>query len=107
FLLFLATRPMLASLVISFPYWDFMTPPRWIGLENYREMFFEDERFWKSLFNTFYFTAFVVPAGVAVPFMAEMLLNTRVAMRGFYRTAFYLHSIVPVVAGSVLWLWLL
>jgi multiple sugar transport system permease protein len=107
FLLFLAVGPMIASLVISFTYWDIMTPPRWIGLENYREMFFEDERFWKSLWNTLYFTLFVVPAGVTIPFLAAMLLNTRVAMRGLYRTAFYLPSIVPVVAGSVLWLWLL
>lgn len=107
FLLFLAIGPMFASLLISFTYWDIMTPPRWIGLENYREMFFEDERFWKSLWNTFYFTAFVVPTGVAIPFMAAMLLNTKVGLRGFYRTAFYLPSIVPVVAGSVLWLWLL
>ncbi len=103
----MAVGPIIASFVISFTYWDVMTPPQWIGLENYREMFFHDPLFWKSLWNTLYFTAFIVPLGTIVPFLVAMLLNSRIRGMPIYRTCFYLPSIVPVVAGSVLWLWIL
>ncbi len=107
FLLLMAIGPIVASFVISFTYWDVMTPPQWIGLENYREMFLEDDLFRRSLWNTLYFTAFVVPLGTVVPFLVAMLLNSKIRGMHIYRTCFYLPSIVPVVAGSVLWLWLL
>lgn len=107
FLLLLAIGPMLASLAISFTYWDMLTPPKWVGLANYREMFFDDPLFWHSLWNTLYFIAFAVPAGTILPFLMALLLNERVPIRGFYRTAFYVPSIIPLVAASVLWLWLL
>ena len=107
YLVFLAAGPILASFLISFTYWDVLTPPRWAGLDNYKEMLFEDPLFWQSLWNTLYFTAFVVPLGVVLPFLAAMLLNTEVRGMPVYRTCFYLPSIVPVVAGSVLWLWML
>lgn len=107
YLLFLAVGPIIASLLISFTAWDVLTPPQWVGLDNYREMFFEDPLFWKSLWNTTYFTLIVVPLATILPLLVAMLLNAKVRGQGFFRTFFYLPSIVPVVASSILWLWLL
>lgn len=107
YLLLLAIGPMIASFILSFTYWDMLTPPVWVGLENYHEMLFEDPLFWKSLQNTLYFTLFTVPAGTILPFLVAVALNQGVRLQGFYRTAFYIPSILPVVASSMLWLWLL
>ncbi|MDI6784706.1 MAG: sugar ABC transporter permease [bacterium] len=106
-LLIFTLGPMFASFFIAFTDWDIMTHPVWIGLANYKEIFTDDPLFWKSLGNTVYYTAFAVPLGLVGSFLLALLLNTKVKGLSFFRTAFYLPAIVPAVASSMLWLWIL
>jgi multiple sugar transport system permease protein len=64
-----------------------------------------DEKFWISIYNTLAFTVFMVPLGIVFGLCLALLLNMRVKGLAFYRTIFFLPSIVPLVASSVLWLW--
>lgn len=105
FLIFTA-GPMLASLAISFTEYDILSPPKFVGLENYREMA-TDPRLWLSLRNTFLYTALHVPLSMGVALGLALLLNQVGRAAGFFRTAFYLPSITPAVAVGTLWLWLL
>lgn len=98
--------PMAASLYYSFCRYTGLKPPVWAGLSNYSHML-HDPMLRTVLWNTFYYTAFAVPLGVATAFLLAVLLNAKVRGLAFFRTIFYLPSIVPVVASSVLWLWLL
>ncbi len=77
----------------------------WIGLENYRHMA-ADTVFWQSLRNTLFYTALSLPLGMIVSLLLAMLLNTKVRGMTVFRVIFYLPSIIPVVAGSMLWLWI-
>ncbi|WP_307000392.1 carbohydrate ABC transporter permease [Lederbergia panacisoli] len=105
FLAFTLT-PFIMSLYYSFTDYDIIQAPVWVGLENFRELF-QDKLFWKSLYNTFYYTLIFCPLGVIVGVSLALLLNLKVRGMAIYRTIFYLPSIVPFVASSILWLWLL
>ncbi|HWD39038.1 MAG TPA: sugar ABC transporter permease [Fimbriimonas sp.] len=99
--------PILASLYYSFCSYDGIRPPRWTGLQNYHRMFFEDDLFFKALYNTLYMVVFGVPLSLLCGLGVALLLNQKVRGISLYRTIFYLPSITPVVANSILWLWLL
>jgi multiple sugar transport system permease protein len=105
-LLWFTAYPILASFYYSFNDYNVFQPPEWIGLANYRDMLFRDDRFWYSLYNTVYYVGFAVPLGVAFAFFLASILNMKVGGLAFYRTIFFIPSIVPLVATSILWLWI-
>jgi multiple sugar transport system permease protein len=106
FLMF-SIYPLVMSVYYSFTDYNVVQPPVWSGLNNYEELFFEDPLFWTSLYNTLYFTLFSVPLSLAVSLGIALLLNMKIPAMSVYRTIFFLPSIVPLVASSVLWLWVL
>ena len=70
-------------------------------------MFTDDPLFWKSLGNVLYYTVLAVPLGIVFGVGLALLLDARVKGQSVYRTLFFIPSIVPAVASSVLWMWLL
>jgi multiple sugar transport system permease protein len=100
--------PMVASLVLSFAMWNGLQEARWVGLQNYRELFGPDGgALSKSLSNVLYLAAVGVPLGLATSLSVALLLNSAVRGIRFYRAVFYLPSIVPGIASAVLWVWIL
>ncbi|MGB2819632.1 MAG: extracellular solute-binding protein [Phycisphaerae bacterium] len=98
--------PIVLSAVYSLTRYEILTPATWAGLRNYRELFTEDRYFLKAMWNTFYFAAVSVPVNVTLALGLAMLLNRRIGGRALYRTCFYLPTVMPMVAGSLLWMWL-
>ncbi len=98
--------PILFSIVISFCDYDILNPARLAGLANYRWMFSQDPLFWKSLWNTLYMVL-GIPLGMAASLGIALLLNQKVRGVAVWRTFFYLPSIIPAVASSILWIWIL
>ncbi len=99
--------PLVMSVYYSLCHYNIITPATFAGLDNYRELFFHDEVFWKSVYNTLYFTAFSVPLSLFLAIGLAVLLNRAVKGLSVFRTIFFLPTIVPVVASAVLWLWVL
>lgn len=104
FLVF-ALYPFLSSLYYSFTSFDMLSPPKWIAFGNYGRLL-HDPLFWRSLYNTLYYTIISVPVSTVLAIAVALLLNMKVHGQSIYRTIFYLPSVVPIVASSVLWLWL-
>jgi len=98
--------PMIASLYYSFTEYHIKNPPLWIGLQNYTDML-ADQRFYKGLVNTGYMVVIGVSLGLVLSFMCAVLLNLKVRGQSIYRVMYYLPSIVPTVAGSLLFMWIL
>ncbi|MBE3123845.1 MAG: sugar ABC transporter permease [Planctomycetes bacterium] len=98
--------PVLASVWFSLCDYDIIAPARFVGPANYLELI-HDQRFIRGLWNTLIFTVFVVPISMLTALVLAFLLNLKLRGQAFYRTIFFLPSIVPIVASSVLWLWLL
>jgi multiple sugar transport system permease protein len=98
--------PMVASFIYSFNIYHPRQPNEWIGLLNYANML-GDDQFWKSLSNTLYMVAIGVPLTLLASFFCAVLLNLKVRGQSIYRVIYFLPSIVPTVASTILWLWIL
>lgn len=98
--------PMIASLVISLTDWTIGGKPSFVGLANYQRMFTADDSFYKSLWATLYYTLGAVPLLLIVAFAVALLLNQPVRGQAVFRVIYYLPAIVPIVANSMLWIWL-
>jgi multiple sugar transport system permease protein len=96
---------MIYSVWLSMTDWDLIRSPRFVGGANFVRMA-NDSLFYKSLWVTLYYTAFHVPLTLVLAFLVALLLNTNTRGIAFFRTLYYLPSIVPAVANSVLWIWI-
>jgi multiple sugar transport system permease protein len=95
--------PMIASLYLSFTNYSLIQAPEFIGLDNYVRMF-NDPRLHKSLVVTFTYVIVGVPAQLIVALAIAMLLNEGMKGLAFYRSIFYLPSMLGAsVAIAVLW----
>jgi multiple sugar transport system permease protein len=97
--------PMISSLYYSFTEFNIFSPPEWIGLSNYSELF-GDDVFYKSVNNTLYMTVIFVPLSIVLSLFMAILLNTKIRFQGIFRTLFYIPSVLPLVATSMLWMWM-
>jgi multiple sugar transport system permease protein len=102
----LSGGPMLFSAIMSFTRYDVLSDAVFIGTQNYRDLFSpgKDPLFYKSLGNTL-FMVLGVPLGMIVGLGVALLLSARVRGMSMYRTLFFLPAIMPVVAASILWIW--
>ncbi|MFC8151512.1 sugar ABC transporter permease [Bacillus paralicheniformis] len=96
--------PMGASLFLSFTSYDLFTAPKWVGLDNYKAMLTDDEKYWVSLKVTFYYVLAGVPLRLAFALFIAVILNRAEKGVGIYRTLFYLPSIIGgSVAVAIMW----
>ena len=97
--------PFLASLYYSFTFYPVLRSPRWLGWDNYVNLF-DDPRFLRSLWNSTYYALGAVPLGAIFGILLAMLLNMKVRGLSTFRTIFFLPSITPTVAAAIVWLWM-
>ena len=102
FLLFFV-GPAFSSLIYSFADYNSITPPKWIGFDNYANLF-DDAVYKKSLTNTLFFVLIAVPITVTFQVLVSVVLNAEVKGIRFFRTVFYLPYLVPPVATVIIWL---
>jgi multiple sugar transport system permease protein len=105
-LLVFTAGPMLASLWLSFCHYD-LVEYHYIGLKNYQHLWRSDPLFWKSVTVTATYTLISVPLGLTGSLLLALLLNQRLLGRGLVRAVFYVPTLVPAVASSFLWSYLL
>jgi multiple sugar transport system permease protein len=98
--------PVCASVYFSFCDYDVLSRPVWVGTLNYSDMV-TDSVFWKSLYNTLYYAFFSLPLCLVIALLVAVLLNQQVKGRSAFRATYFLPSLVPVVASSMVWLWIL
>lgn len=98
--------PLVSSIFYSFTRYDLVRPAVWIGLDNFKEIFTDDPRFWTVVYNTLYYVGISVPLGVVVAFLMASLLNTKLVLRSTFRAIFYIPSIVPAVCSAMVWLFI-
>lgn len=95
--------PMGISLYYSFCDYNILSPPTFVGLKNYINMF-SDETFYKALKVTIFYAFISVPMRLVFALFVAVLLLKSSKLNGFYRTIYYLPSIIGgSVAVSILW----
>ncbi|MHB0856100.1 MAG: carbohydrate ABC transporter permease [Anaerolineae bacterium] len=98
--------PFFAGLYYSMTEFDALTPPRWLGLRNYINVF-SDPLAKLAVSNTFYYVGLAVIPGVIASLLLALLLNQKVKGIALFRTLFYIPSIVPAVASIALFRYIL
>ncbi len=99
--------PILVSAYYSFTSYELMSAPKWIGIDNYQRAFSADDLFWTSLGRTFLYTLFYVPAAIVGALLLAVMLNQKLIGTNTYRTIFFMPSLIPAVALTVVWTYLL
>ena len=99
--------PILASVLLSMSEWNIITPPHWLGTQNYREMLFEDRTFWVSIRVTLKYMLLSVPLYLVCGLLLSLLLNLKIRGINLFRTILFLPSVLSGVAVAVLWVALL
>ena len=99
--------PMGMSFYYSLCRYDVLRIPQFIGLDNYKELFFSDTYFWHSIWNTLFYTALRTPLSIIGSLLLAVLVNQALKGVRIFRTIYFIPSIITGVALSVLWLWLL
>ena len=103
-MLCLTLGPILASFYLSLTSYDMFNPPHWIGFDNYVKMFTEDRRYYQALKVTFTYVFLSVPLKLAFALAIAMLLNRGLKGLGFYRSIYYLPSLLGgSVAVAIMW----
>lgn len=98
----LTIYPMILSFYYSFTDYNILQEPIFVGFKNYKDVF-SDQLFYTSLYNTLYYVVIGVPLGMAVGLAIALLLNKEVKFMATFRTLYYMPSIVPLIATTILW----
>lgn len=97
--------PIGFSLYLCFTEWNFINPPKFVGLTNFQAVFSED-LFSRSLGNTFVLVAGIVPLTMGVSLFLALLTNRPIFALGAYKMAFFLPMVTASVAITLVWYWL-
>lgn len=99
--------PIARSAYLSLYRWDVRTPLRqYVGTANFTTLL-HSPLFWKVMRNTAFFSAVSVGASLVIALALALALNRNLRGRAFYRAAFFYPTIIPMVAASVIWVWIL
>lgn len=104
--LILTLGPILSSLWLSFTKYDVVNPPEFVGLANYTYLIARDPSFWPSVQVTVLFALVSVPIGLALSLGVALLLNAPIKLRGIFRTVYFLPSLLPAAASSIVWIYI-
>lgn len=97
--------PVICSFGLSFTKWDLLNPIEFVGLDNYIGIFTEP-LFYKILINTIVFAVSTSVFGVIIPLVLAAILNGKIRGSEFYKTAYFLPFITPMIVIGVIWEWI-
>ncbi len=94
--------PIFFSFGLSTLNWDLISEARFVGLRNFR-LLASDQLFWKSVWNTIYYTALAVPMNIIFSLSIAMLLNNKIKGMDIYRVIYFIPVITSINAVSIVW----
>jgi len=105
FLAFLA-YPLLFAFYLTFHEWAIIAPEKpFVGLRNYARLL-QDDVFWTSMKNVLVYLSINLPAQMILSLALALLVNQKIRFRGFFRSVFFMPSVVSGVVVSTVFLWL-
>jgi multiple sugar transport system permease protein len=105
FVLVFTVFPLGQMVWMSFHNWPLISPPRFVGLDNYRRAF-TDNQFWVSFVFTLKYTAIITPVLIVGGYLLALLTAQNSPLRRFTRTVIFIPVVIGLGASSLLWYWL-
>lgn len=97
--------PVICSFGLSFAKWDLLNPITFVGFDNYKTIF-NDSIFYKILINTVVFAVSTSVFGVIIPLILAAIINSKIRGAEFYKTAYFLPFITPMIVIGIVWQWI-
>lgn len=97
--------PVICSFGFSFIKWDLLKKPEFVGFDNYIKIF-TDPLFGKILLNTIVFALSTSILGVIIPLILAVILNSKIRGSEFFKTAYFLPFITPMIVIAIIWQWI-
>ncbi len=97
--------PIFCSFTLSFTRWDLLNPIEYVGLSNYKAVLTEPV-FIKILINTFVYAVSTTVFGVLIPLILASAINSKIKGSEFFKTAFFLPFITPMIVIGIIWEWI-
>ena len=97
--------PVVISVVLRFTSYNIIQPPSFAGLDNYKQLFLDDDVFQTCVRNTLLFAFIAGPVGLAASFILAWVIN-QMKLRSLFAIAFYAPSITSGIAMSTVWLYI-
>jgi len=97
--------PIFCSFGLSFTKWDLLNDIQYVGLQNYKDVFTEPVLV-KILVNTFVYAISVTVLGVTIPLVLAYILNCKIRGANFFKTAYFLPFITPMIVIGIIWEWI-
>lgn len=97
--------PVFASFGLSFFDWNLLNSPKFVGTDNYVELFKEPE-FFQVLSNTIIFAVFTTVFAVIIPLILADILNKKFKFSDFFKTAYFIPFITPMLVVALVWQWI-
>jgi len=98
--------PIIASIYLSLTSYDLFSSPKFVGLSNFKEMFFKDKLFWHSLKVTTIYSVVSVPLHIVIGYTLALLLNQKIKGLAWFRTIYYMPAVVSGVSVAILFQWI-
>jgi multiple sugar transport system permease protein len=105
FVLAFTVYPLGRMLWMSLNSWSLLTPPRYIGLDNYRRLF-DDHQFWVSALFTLEYTLIITPILIIGGYLLALLTSANSPVRRLTRTIVFVPVVIGLGVSSLLWYWL-
>lgn len=97
--------PVFFSFGLSFCEWDLLSSAKFVGLQNYKNLL-TNPSFLLILKNTFVFAISVAVIGITIPLMLAAVINSKIRGSEFFKTAYFLPFITPMIVAAIVWEWI-
>ncbi len=104
---FFVLIPIIGAFALSFFDWNLISPAKFVGVDNYKQLLFQDAVFRKVLGNTFYYAVTIVPLQLILGLVMAVALNQGIRGLELYRLIYFMPVITNIVAVAIVFQWLL
>ncbi|MDD5566477.1 MAG: sugar ABC transporter permease [Candidatus Omnitrophica bacterium] len=88
--------------------WDGIMPTKtFVGLGNFKEIFFQDKIWWQSMLNAGYITFIALTFQNILAFLLALACDREIKQKNFYRLIFFIHPVLSEVVVGLVWQWIL
>ncbi|KRE98887.1 sugar ABC transporter permease [Paenibacillus sp. Soil766] len=95
--------PIVAAFGMSFTNYSLLHDTEFVGLDNYEKAFLNDPLFWKTVWNTLYFSAGLIPLNLMLALGLALLLNRKIPGISLFRTAIFTPVVTSIVVWAIVW----
>lgn len=97
--------PVFGSFGISLTKWNLISSPKFVGFNNYAQLF-SDQTFYEVLLNTFYYASVTTVFGIIIPLILAVTLDQKIKGASFYKSAYFIPFITPMIVIAIVWAWI-